>query len=198
MLFSTREKVLKTFKSRLFPRKNFDKIPTPEPAAEPTPEVATEPTETTPTKHKQSKLKLHKEFMNDIIADQKDIKNEIFLDYFKFQNPPLLVKDLIGNKQNKNEKLVNNIKNGLTDLRRGINRKGILENRNPKKVVDIVEEILDFDKQKKGNRFPSNLATRTKQMHQRLPTAFAQVKALNTSEDLLNEIRKIIYSLYRA
>ena len=198
MLFSTREKVLKTFKSRLFPRKNFDKIPTPEPAAEPTPEVAIEPTETTPTKHKQSKLKLHKEFMNDIIADQKDIKNEIFLDYFKFQNPPLLVKDLIGNKQNKNEKLVNNIKNGLTDLRRGINRKGILENRNPKKVVDIVEEILDFDKQKKGNRFPSNLATRTKQMHQRLPTAFAQVKALNTSEDLLNEIRKIIYSLYRA
>ena len=197
MLFSTREKVLKSFKSRLFPRKNFDKIPTPEPAAEPTPEVATEPTEATPTEHKKSKLKLHQEFMNEIIADQKDIKNEIFLDYFKFQNPPFLVKDLIRAKQNRNEKLVNNIKNGLTDLRRDINRKEILENRNPKKVVDIVEEILDFDKQKEGNGFPSNLATRTKQMHQRLQTAFAQVKALNTSEDLLNEIRKIIYSLYR-
>ena len=58
MLFSTREKVLKSFKSRLFPRKNFDKIPTPE--------VATEPTEATPTKHKKSKLKLHQEFMNEI------------------------------------------------------------------------------------------------------------------------------------
>ena len=198
MLFSIREKVLKSFKSRLFRRKNLDKIPTPEPAAEPTPEVATEPTEATPTKHMKSRLKFHQEFMNEIIADQKDEKNEIFLDYFMYQNPLLLVKDLIGAKQNKNEKLVNNIKSRLTDLRSYINRKEILDNRNPKKVVDIAEEILDFDKQKKGNRLPSNLATHTKQMHQRLPTAFAQVKTANTSVDLLNEIRKIIYSSYRA
>ena len=32
----------------------------------------------------------------------------------------------------------------------------------------------------------------------RLPIAFAQVKAGNTSENLLNEIRQIIYSLYQA
>ena len=38
----------------------------------------------------------------------------------------------------------------------------------------------------------------TKQMLQRLPIALAQVKAGNTSENLLNEIRQIIYSLYRA
>ena len=36
-----------------------------------------------------------------------------------------------------------------------------------------------------------------KQMRQRLPIALAQVKAGNTSENLLNEIRQIIYSLYR-
>ena len=36
-----------------------------------------------------------------------------------------------------------------------------------------------------------------KQMLQRLPIAIAEVKAGNTSEDLLNEIRQIIYSLYR-
>ena len=35
-------------------------------------------------------------------------------------------------------------------------------------------------------------------MLQRLPIALAQVKAGNTSEDLLNDIRQIIYSLYRA
>ena len=35
-------------------------------------------------------------------------------------------------------------------------------------------------------------------MFQRLPIALAQVKAENTSEKLLNEIRQIIYSLYRA
>ena len=34
-------------------------------------------------------------------------------------------------------------------------------------------------------------------MIQRLPIAFAQVKADNTSENLLNEIRQIIYSLYQ-
>ena len=37
-----------------------------------------------------------------------------------------------------------------------------------------------------------------KQMLQRFPIALAQVKASNTSENLLNEIRQIIYSLYRA
>ena len=35
-------------------------------------------------------------------------------------------------------------------------------------------------------------------MLQRLPTALAQVKAINTSKNLLNEIRQIIYSLYWA
>ena len=45
----------------------------------------------------------------------------------------------------------------------------------------------------------SNLKILTpKQMLQRLPIALAQVKAGNTSENLLNEIRQIIYSLYRA
>ena len=37
-----------------------------------------------------------------------------------------------------------------------------------------------------------------KEMLQRLPIALAQVKAENTSENLLNEIRQIIYSLYWA
>ena len=36
-----------------------------------------------------------------------------------------------------------------------------------------------------------------KQMLQRLPIALAQVKAGNNSENLLNEIRQIIYSLYQ-
>ena len=35
-------------------------------------------------------------------------------------------------------------------------------------------------------------------MLQRLPVALAQVKAGKNSEDLLNEIRQIIYSLYQS
>ena len=37
-----------------------------------------------------------------------------------------------------------------------------------------------------------------KQMLQRLPIALAQVKAGNNLENLLNEIRQIIYSLYQS
>ena len=35
-------------------------------------------------------------------------------------------------------------------------------------------------------------------MLQRLPIAFTQVEAGNTSKNLLNEIRQNVYSLYRA
>ena len=35
-------------------------------------------------------------------------------------------------------------------------------------------------------------------MLQKLPIVLVQVKAGNTSENLLNEMRQIIYSLYRA
>ena len=50
---------------------------------------------------------------------------------------------------------------------------------------------------------PLDLAKRLKiltpkQMLQRLPIALTQVKAGNTSENLLNEMRQIIYPLYRA
>ena len=37
----------------------------------------------------------------------------------------------------------------------------------------------------------------SKQLLQKLPIAFAQVKAANNSKSLLNEIRKIVYSLYQ-
>ena len=63
--------------------RNLDRVPT----SEPTPEKAGEPavkttlkveTEATPTKRKKLKLKSQEEFMNEIIADKKDIKTEIF------------------------------------------------------------------------------------------------------------------------
>ena len=37
-----------------------------------------------------------------------------------------------------------------------------------------------------------------KQMLQRLPIALVQVKAGNNSENLVNEIRQIVYSLYQS
>ena len=49
----------------------------------------------------------------------------------------------------------------------------------------------------KNNKSKLKILT-PKQMLQRLPIALAQVKAGNNSESLLNEIRKIVYSLYHS
>ena len=83
----------------------------------------------------------------------------------------------------------------MINLRNSINSKEIPENENLKKVVYFVEKILDFIKQQKGKGI--KILT-PKQMLQRLSIALAQVKAANTSENLLNEIKQIIYSLYEA
>ena len=91
--------------------------------------------------------------MNKIIADKKDIRTEIFLDYFKYQNPSFFVKYLISANQNKNEKVVNSINNGLIDLRNNINRKEIPENESPKKVVNIVEKSSTLINNKKVKDF---------------------------------------------
>ena len=61
--------------------------------------------------------------MSEIIAGKKDINNKIFLNYFRYQNPLFLVRDLISAEQDKNEKLVNNINDGLIDLRNSVDRK---------------------------------------------------------------------------
>ena len=45
----------------------------------------------------------------------------------------------------------------MTDFRNNINRKEILENENRKKVPNIVEKILEYNKQQKGNGIPSDL-----------------------------------------
>ena len=64
------------------------------------------------------------------------------------------------------------------------------------KIIDTVERTLYFNQlnqEGKGLKFltPS-------QMLYRLPTSLPQLKAGNNSEKLKNEIRQILYSLYRS
>ena len=81
----------------------------------------------------------------------------------------------------------------MIELRNSINSKEIPENENPKKLVNIIEKIIDFNKKQKDKGLKISTP---KQMLQRLPIALAQIKAGNISENILNEIRNIIYSLY--
>ena len=63
------------------------------------------------------------------------------------------------------------------------------------KIIDIVERILELNNEKKkGLRL--KIIT-PNQMLSRLPITLAQLKAGNNSEKLKNEIRQLIYSLYR-
>ena len=71
--------------------------------------------------------------MNKVTADKKDINNEIFINYFNHQGTLFLVKDLISAKQDKNQKIVSNVNDGLIDLRNDIDRKEIPENQVPQK-----------------------------------------------------------------
>ena len=63
------------------------------------------------------------------------------------------------------------------------------------KLFNDYSKIVSEAKQKTKYREGLKILT-PKQMLQILPIALAQVQAGNTSENLLNEIRQILYSLY--
>ena len=69
-----------------------------------------------------------------------------------------------------------------------------------KKVINLFRDysfFLSGSKCKTKNGEELKILT-SKQMLQRLPIALAQLKAGSASENLLNEIRQIIFSLYQA
>ena len=67
---------------------------------------------------------------------------------------------------------------------------------NPDKIVEIVEVILKFNKQNQQRKGFKILTPQ--QMLSRLPITLAQLKAGNNSDKLKNEIRQLLYSLYRS
>ena len=66
----------------------------------------------------------------------------------------------------------------------------------PDKILKIVEKILEFNKQNQSGQGLKMLTPN--QMLSRLPISLAQLKAGNNSEKLKNEIRQLLYSLYRS
>ena len=72
------------------------------------------------------------------------------------------------------------------------------ETEKPDKILEIVEEIVIFNRE---NRKQLNLGLKIltpSQMLSRLPITLTQLKAGNNSEKLKNEIRQLLYSLYRS
>ena len=73
------------------------------------------------------------------------------------------------------------------------NRFKIEEN---EKIKIIVECILDFNQLDQSGQVLKILSL--KQMLSRLPISLVQLKAGNNSEKLKNEIKQLLYSLYRS
>ena len=73
-----------------------------------------------------------------------------------------------------------------------------MESERPNQILETVNEILDFNKDIQKQQQGLGLKTLTpNEMLSRLPISLAQLKAGNNSEKLKNEIRQLLYSLYR-
>ena len=93
---------------------------------------------------------------------------------------------------------IDTINKQLTKLKnrvKNVPKNNKLKSEENKKIIDVVEKILEFDRQKQGQGL--KILT-PNQMLSRLPITLAQLKAGNDSGKLKNEIRQLLYSLYRS
>ena len=128
------------------------------------------------------------------------INNELFKKHFKLERPVFLYKVLYetNNDKEKNSKLVNIFNSGLEDLEKEIKEmsKEEIEIEKPCNIVKVVKKILEINKYNQQGKGLKLLTPN--QMLSRLPITLAQLKAGNNSEKLKNEIRQLLYSLYRS
>ena len=118
----------------------------------------------------------------------------MFKKHFNLVVITALVKQLYETKnKNKNDKLVNLIKSGLSNLKDEITEmsKDEIENEKLDKIVEIAEEILDFNKKIRKQQGLGLKILTPNQMLSRLPIILAQLKAGNNSKKLKNKIRQL-------
>ena len=150
---------------------------------------------------KQKKKKSEEESEDESEEEPEEQKAKKLIRYVENESKEINYKRKkiyeIKNKKESN-KLVNVIKIELSDLKDKIKEMSEDEKtkiKQPNKILKIVEEILEVNKQNQsGNRL--KILTPI-QMLSRLPIFLAQLKAGNISEKLKNEVRQILYSLYR-
>ena len=118
--------------------------------------------------------------------------------YFDYSNPEIMFKKLRDASDEKNKNMVESINEKLTKLKnivKNVPRDEVSTVEENEKIIDIAERILELNNEK--NRFRLKILTPS-QMLSRLPITLAQLKAGNNSEKLKNEIRQLLYSLYRS
>ena len=184
-LFDARENIVDLFKEGTFPNKS-NLFETKEKKSE-----------------EESEEESEKERIQKIIEcienESKVIDSDLFKNYFDFLVPRDLAKKLFETRnEKKNHELLELIKSRQSDLKVKIKEmsEDEKEMEKPDKILKIVEEILEFNKQNQSGKGLKILTSN--QMLSRLPISLAQLKTGNNSENLKNEIRQILYSLYRS
>ena len=129
--------------------------------------------------------------------EKRLVDRKIFSDYFGDKMPSAMISKLIKSNREDNIELVASIEENLNELREDFKNtsdsllKSELEN-----IEHTVEKIIELNKEDQKGQGLKILTPQ--QMLSRLRISLAQLKAGNNSEKLKNEIRQLLYSLYRS
>ena len=146
----------------------------------------------------EESVKLRRRRIAEIEEEQENINNELLNRYFtNYRSSSDMYKRLCKTEGERNDQ-VSVIKKVLNKMKKNIkkepeDRKLMIDEN--EKIIDIVERIFylnQVDQSGQGLKI-----TTPNQILSRLPISLAQLKAVNNSEKLKNEIRQILYSLYR-
>ena len=140
-----------------------------------------------------------KELIEYIENKSRTIDYDLIKEYFNFKVPRALAKKLFETKdKKKNNELVELIRVRWSNLQDEIGKmsEDEKETEKPDKILKIVEEILIVNRKKQSGGGLKILTPN--QMLSRLPITLVQLKAGNNSKKRKNEIRQLLYSLYRS
>ena len=173
-MFRVWENIIDFFKKRIFPFKG---------------NVFKTKEEEIKDKLKEKSQEELKEYINNtftFIEEQSEvINNDLFRKYSDFQHLLIWRKKLFETKDAKeNSKLIEEIKNRWGNLKDETNKisKEEIENEKPNKILEIVNEIIDFNKEIEKQQGSGLKILTPNQMLSRLLITLAQLKAENNSE----------------
>ena len=134
-----------------------------------------------------------------VVINDEMIDKELFKQYFDYESLNKMLEDLYTKEgTSSNKTTADMIRNKLSNFSRNVIRMtpGEIAAKRLFKIMNTVARILDFNKQSQEGKGLKILTPQ--QMLTRLPIFLVQIKAGNNSPKLKNEIRQLLYSLYRS
>ena len=150
-------------------------------------------------RRQKSEEKEFNNFLEEIKQEQKSINIICFKNDFDYGNPDKMLQtlhslpaDSYNHATFSIEDDFNNFSNVVMNMLKGYEKsEGI-------KILNIVDNIFNFISKERKQRRQGLKKLTPNQMLGRLPISLAQLKAGNNFEKLKNEIRQLLYSLYRS